>query len=160
MSDFMWKVGYAAPEMCEACFVKIGREDIDKVILKFRDVAVIGNRVLKHLKNLKLTKKKFFGLFEEKVDAWTHCIQEAKSHYSAIVTPERVAKMEGLINSTEFECLKAALDSYPKCLKHLDKYVEKDGEMYLTLNAYYEMQEILNLDLTLVSTEYTIGIRV
>lgn len=22
MSDFMWKVGYAAPEMCEACFVK------------------------------------------------------------------------------------------------------------------------------------------
>lgn len=94
MSDFMWKVGYAAPEMCEACFVKIGREDIDKVILKFRDVAVIGNRVLKHLKNLKLTKKKFFGLFEEKVDAWTHCIQEAKSHYSAIVTP-RTGSQDG-----------------------------------------------------------------
>ena len=47
MSDFMWKVGYASPEMCEACFVKIGREDIDKVIFKFRDVSVIGNRVLK-----------------------------------------------------------------------------------------------------------------
>lgn len=63
-SDYIWKIGPASQDLIE-----VPRETLQKAALKFRDLAVIGNRILKYLKNKRYVEEKFFGLIKKRNDS-------------------------------------------------------------------------------------------
>lgn len=66
---------------------------------------------------------------------------------------------DGYINPTEMRCLRYAISDYPGFLTyHLIGTASE--KIYLTEEHFEQLNKILNIDLTLVSTEYMIGIRV
>lgn len=150
-SDYIWRVGPAVSQN----LIEVPQETLQKAVFKFRDLAVIGNRILKYLKNKRYVEEKFFGLIKKETTVWEHYLKESQSFYAGLGAAQMIM-YDGYINSTEGRCLRYAMSGYPWFLM----YHTASEKVYLTEEHFEQLNEILNTDLTLVSTEYTIGIRV
>lgn len=152
-SDYIWKIGPASQDLIE-----VPQETLQKAAFKFRDLAVIGNRILKYLKNKRYVEEKFFGLIKKETTVWEHYLKKSQSFYAGLGVAQMVMH-DGYINPAEMRCLRYAISDYPGFLTyHLTGTASE--KIYLTEEHFEQLNKILNIDLTLVSTEYMIGIRV